>query len=93
MQLRLGFALFAHLDPDVYIVDETLAVGDIAFQQKCFRQFQALRDGGCGVLLVSHDLEAVSYLCDRALLWAPDHPAIITNGGAHVRPSSSRCYS
>jgi lipopolysaccharide transport system ATP-binding protein len=68
MLLRLGFSLFAHLEPDVYIVDETLAVGDVAFQQKCFRAFHELRERGCGVLLVSHDMDAVSYLCDRTLL-------------------------
>lgn len=68
MFVRLAFSLFAHLEPDVYIVDEALAVGDIFFQQKCFRRFADLRARGCTVLLVSHDMEAVTHLCDRALL-------------------------
>ncbi len=68
MFVRLAFSLFAHLDPDVYIVDETLAVGDIFFQQKCFERFRELRRRGCTILLVSHDMEAITHLCDRAIL-------------------------
>jgi ABC-type polysaccharide/polyol phosphate transport system ATPase subunit len=68
MFVRLAFSLFAHLDPDVYIVDEALAVGDVFFQQRCFRRFRELRDRGCTILLVSHDMEAITHLCDRAIL-------------------------
>jgi ABC-type polysaccharide/polyol phosphate transport system ATPase subunit len=68
MFVRLGFSLFAHLDPDVYLVDEALAVGDVFFQQRCFRRFRELRERGCTILLVSHDMEAITHLCDRALL-------------------------
>ena len=68
MFVRLAFALFAHLDPDVYIVDEALAVGDVFFQQRCFRRFRELRERGCTILFVSHDMEAVTHLCDRAIL-------------------------
>jgi homopolymeric O-antigen transport system ATP-binding protein len=68
MFVRLAFSLFANLDPDVYIVDEALAVGDVFFQQRCFRRFRELREGGCTILLVSHDMEAVTHLCDRAIL-------------------------
>ncbi|MGH7335723.1 MAG: ABC transporter ATP-binding protein [Candidatus Rokuibacteriota bacterium] len=68
MFLRLAFALFANLEPDVYIVDESLAVGDVFFQQRCFRRFRELREGGCTILLVSHDMEAITHLCDRAIL-------------------------
>jgi ABC-type polysaccharide/polyol phosphate transport system ATPase subunit len=68
MFVRLAFALFAHLEPDVYIVDETLAVGDVFFQQKCFERFRELRQRGCTILFVSHDMEAVTHLCDRAIL-------------------------
>ena len=68
MFVRLAFSLFAHLDPDVYIVDEALAVGDVFFQQRCFRHFRALRERGCTILFVSHDMEAVTHLCDRAIL-------------------------
>lgn len=68
MFVRLAFSLFAHLDPDVYIVDEALAVGDVFFQQRCFHRFRELRARGCTVLLVSHDMEAITHLCDRAIL-------------------------
>jgi lipopolysaccharide transport system ATP-binding protein len=68
MFVRLAFSLFAHVDPDVYIVDETLAVGDVFFQQKCFERFRELRRGGCTILFVSHDMEAITHLCDRAIL-------------------------
>jgi len=68
MFVRLAFALFAHLEPDVYIVDEALSVGDIFFQQKCFEHFRELRRQGCTILLVSHDTEAITHLCDRAIL-------------------------
>jgi ABC-type polysaccharide/polyol phosphate transport system ATPase subunit len=68
MFVRLAFALFAHFDPDVYIVDETLAVGDVFFQQKCFERFRELRRRGCTILFVSHDMEALTHLCDRAIL-------------------------
>jgi homopolymeric O-antigen transport system ATP-binding protein len=68
MFVRLAFSLFAHLEPDVYIVDEALAVGDIFFQQKCFQRFSELKRGGCTILIVTHDMGAVTHLCDRALL-------------------------
>ena len=68
MFVRLAFSLFAHVDPDIYIVDETLAVGDVFFQQKCFERFRELRGRGCTILFVSHDMEAVTHLCDRAIL-------------------------
>ncbi len=68
MFVRLAFSLFANLDPDVYLVDESLAVGDVFFQQRCFRRFRELRERGCTILLVSHDMEAITHLCDRAIL-------------------------
>ena len=68
MFVRLAFSLFAHLEPDVYIVDEALSVGDVFFQQRCFRRFRELRQRGCTILFVSHDMEAVTHLCDRAIL-------------------------
>jgi ABC-type polysaccharide/polyol phosphate transport system ATPase subunit len=68
MFVRLAFSLFAHVDPDIYIVDETLAVGDVFFQQKCFERFRELRSRGCTILFVSHDMEAITHLCDRAIL-------------------------
>jgi len=68
MFVRLAFSLFAHLEPDVYIVDEALSVGDIFFQQKCFNTFRDLRRRGCTILFVSHDMAAITHLCDRAIL-------------------------
>jgi lipopolysaccharide transport system ATP-binding protein len=67
MRLRLGFAVAAHLDPDVLIVDEVLAVGDAAFQKKCINAMEGLRSGGRTVLFVSHNLAAVENLCSRGI--------------------------
>ena len=67
MRLRLGFAVAAHLEPDVLIVDEVLAVGDAGFQKKCIRAMEGLRSGGRTVLFVSHNLAAVENLCSRAI--------------------------
>ena len=67
MRLRLGFAVAAHLDPDLLIVDEVLAVGDAAFQKKCLNVMQDLRGGGRTVLFVSHNLAAVENLCSRCI--------------------------
>jgi len=66
MQARLGFAIAVHTDPDVLLVDEVLAVGDAAFQEKCFERIAALRAGGVTILFVSHDVRTVSRVCDRA---------------------------
>lgn len=67
MRLRLGFAVAAHLDPDVLIVDEVLAVGDAVFQKKCLSVMESLRGGGRTVLFVSHNLAAVENLCTRCI--------------------------
>ena len=69
MYVRLAFAVSAHLDPDVLIVDEVLAVGDTSFQRKCLGKMGAVtREDGRTVLLVSHNLVAVTSLCSRGLL-------------------------
>ncbi|MGB2589052.1 MAG: ABC transporter ATP-binding protein [Candidatus Acidiferrum sp.] len=67
MRLRLGFAVAAHLDPDVLIVDEVLAVGDAGFQKKCLDTMEDLRSGGRTVLFVSHNMAAVENLCTRGI--------------------------
>ncbi len=67
MRLRLGFAVAAHLDPDVLIVDEVLAVGDAGFQKKCLSVMEDLRKGGRTVLFVSHNMAAVENLCSRGI--------------------------
>jgi hypothetical protein len=68
MLVRLSFSMFACFDPEIFIVDEALSVGDVFFQQKCARRIQEMRAGGTTMLFVSHDLAAVEALCDRVLL-------------------------
>ncbi len=84
MYVRLAFAVAAHLEPEILIVDEVLAVGDAAFQRKCLGKMQQVARDGRTVLFVSHNLAAVQELCDRA---------IFLNHGTdrrdrHARPSS-----
>jgi ABC-type multidrug transport system ATPase subunit len=67
MYARLGFAVAIHLDPDVLLVDEVLAVGDEYFQHKCFAKIAEFRRQGRTIVLVTHDLSAVARLCERAL--------------------------
>jgi lipopolysaccharide transport system ATP-binding protein len=71
MRLRLGFAVAAHLDPDILIVDEVLAVGDAGFRKKCLNTMESLRKGGRTVLFVSHSMGAVEGLCSR-VIWIND---------------------
>jgi lipopolysaccharide transport system ATP-binding protein len=71
MQARLGFAVAVHVDPDVLLLDEVLAVGDLQFQERCLERIQALHADGRTILLVSHDLTAVAQLCTR-VLWLHD---------------------
>jgi ABC-type polysaccharide/polyol phosphate transport system ATPase subunit len=68
MQVRLAFSVMTQVDADVLLVDEVLAVGDAAFQQKCFDVFHALQDQGTTILFVTHDMGAVKRFCDRAML-------------------------
>ncbi len=67
MNARLGFAIAAHLNPDVLIIDEVLSVGDLVFQDKCVRRMQEFKREGVTIVFVSHNLPAVADLCDRAL--------------------------
>jgi len=67
MRLRLGFAVAAHMDPDVLFVDEVLAVGDQEFQKKCLNAMDELRSGGRTVLFVSHNMAAIENLCPRTV--------------------------
>jgi lipopolysaccharide transport system ATP-binding protein len=70
MYVRLAFAVAAHLDPDILIVDEVLAVGDAAFQRKCLSKMEDVRQHGRTVLFVSHNMSAITRLCQRAILIA-----------------------
>ncbi len=68
MYVRLAFAVGAHLEPEILIVDEVLAVGDGQFQKKCLDKMRTIGSEGRTVLFVSHNLEAVARLCDRAIV-------------------------
>ena len=68
MNARLGFAVAAHLDPDVLLIDEVLSVGDLAFQRKAAERVKALVDKRIPIVLVSHQLDRVLALCDKAIL-------------------------
>jgi lipopolysaccharide transport system ATP-binding protein len=70
MYLRLAFAVAAHLEPEILIVDEVLSVGDVAFQEKCLGRMEEVTGEGRTVLFVSHNLAAVSKLCERSMLLA-----------------------
>lgn len=68
MFVRLAFAVAVNVDPDVLIVDEALSVGDISFQAKCFRKIREFRDRGVSMLMVTHDLSALTRFCHRAVV-------------------------
>jgi ABC-type polysaccharide/polyol phosphate transport system ATPase subunit len=78
MYVRLGFAIAAHLQPDVLLVDEVLAVGDAEFQARCLARVRELRRQGVTILFISHDLSAVEQLCDAAVLL--DHGLKLAEG-------------
>jgi ABC-2 type transport system ATP-binding protein len=67
MYMRLGFSVAVHLDPDVILVDEVLAVGDEAFHHKCRRRLKEFRDQGGAIMFVSHRMAEVQWLCDRVI--------------------------
>jgi lipopolysaccharide transport system ATP-binding protein len=68
MYVRLAFAVAAHLEPEILVIDEVLAVGDAAFQQKCLTKMQELAGGGRTILFVSHNMGSIQTLCDRAVV-------------------------
>jgi lipopolysaccharide transport system ATP-binding protein len=74
MNARLGFSIAAHLHPDVLLIDEVLAVGDMAFQEKCHERMTRFRREGVAIVFVSHHLPAVARLCDRVLLLEAGSP-------------------
>lgn len=80
MTARLGFAVLAHLEPDVLLVDEALSVGDAEFQQKCLHTMQQFLQRGTTVLMVSHDLGTVRSFCQR-VLWL-EHGRVRMDGPA-----------
>src|SRR5205085_5842283 len=78
MQLRLGFSLAAHLEPDVLLVDEAIAVGDAGFQYRCVERISALIKEGRTLVFVSHNMSAVEALCERAVYLS--HGRIVRDG-------------
>ncbi len=80
MYMRLGFSVAVHVQPDVLLIDEILAVGDQSFQEKCIERLHQLRDEGRTVLFVSHNLETVRSLCSR-ILWV-DKGNVVADGPA-----------
>jgi ABC-type polysaccharide/polyol phosphate transport system ATPase subunit len=78
MMMRLAFSVAVHCDPDILLIDEVLVVGDQAFQAKCFDRIRALRRQGKTLLCVSHAINMVLELCDRAI-WL-DHGQLIREG-------------
>ena len=67
MQMRLAFSVAVHINPDILLIDEVLAVGDMAFQSKCLNRIRGFKEQGCAVVLVSHDIKMVEDLCDEAI--------------------------
>jgi lipopolysaccharide transport system ATP-binding protein len=78
MYLRLGFSIAAHLEPDILLLDEVLAVGDAEFQIKCLERINELHQHGRTIVFISHDLGAVERLCERAILM--EHGRIVDVG-------------
>lgn len=85
MYTRLGFAIAAHLDPDILIVDEVLAVGDISFQEKCLKKLNSLSNQGRTILFVSHDIGSVLTLCNKGIL--------LENGMIKTMGSADQCVN
>ncbi len=81
MYVRLGFSVLAHMDPDILIVDEVLAVGDVRFQKKCMGKMEDVGQHGRTVILVSHDMRAITRMCKRAILL--NKGEVIQEGDAH----------
>jgi lipopolysaccharide transport system ATP-binding protein len=78
MYVRLAFAVAAHLEPEILLVDEVLAVGDAEFQRRCLGRMETMGEAGRTVIFVSHNMQAIAQLCDRAILL--DHGRIALDG-------------
>jgi lipopolysaccharide transport system ATP-binding protein len=81
MRVRLAFAVAAHLEPEILIIDEVLAVGDAAFQKKCMNKMQDVGEQGRTVLLVSHNMQAITRMCERVIML--DGGRKLLDGTAH----------
>jgi len=85
MHVRLAFAVAIQVDADILLIDEVLAVGDVSFQQKCFRQFEQLKAAEKTILFVTHDMGAVERFCDRAMLMEQGRPLDIGEASSIAR--------
>jgi len=83
MAMRLGFAVAVHVEPDVLLVDEVLAVGDYSFQAKCIEKIGEMRRKGVTILFVSHDLDTVQQLCDR-VIWLHDGRIVLEGNSNEI---------
>lgn len=96
MRLRLGFAVAAHIEPEVLLIDEVLAVGDMAFQKKCLTRIHQFRDSGCTILLVSHQTAFMKDYCDSVLCLNKGHvhaygdPADVVNAYHEMMNAKSK---
>jgi lipopolysaccharide transport system ATP-binding protein len=81
MQVRLGFAVAAHLEPEILVIDEVLAVGDARFQAKCLGKIEEMGQSGRTVIFVSHSMPSILRLCERAILL--EHGRVVADTAAH----------
>ncbi|WP_346959697.1 ABC transporter ATP-binding protein [uncultured Arthrobacter sp.] len=88
MYLRLAFSVAVHTDPEVFLIDEILAVGDEPFQRKCIDKIQELAERGKTLVVVSHDLDLVSRICARGVLL--EHGNVLFDGPIHEAVSRLR---
>jgi ABC-type polysaccharide/polyol phosphate transport system ATPase subunit len=93
MFVRLGFSIAVHLDADIMLFDEVLAVGDVAFQARCFERVGELRKAGKTVVLVSHDFAAIEHICDRAVLLRSGEVSMIGEPHAVIENYQAMAYS
>lgn len=92
MYVRLGFSVAVHLEPDILLIDEMLAVGDEEFQKRCRRKMHEMREAGTSLVLVSHGMEDIREFCDRAL-WVEDGSAAALGPPRDVVDAYLRSYT
>ena len=91
MTARLGFSVAAHLDPEILLIDEVLAVGDTAFQAKCIAKIHEFQRRGVTIVFVSHELKHIRELCDRAVVVADHRAAFVGDVSAAIAFYESAC--
>lgn len=91
MNARLGFSVVAHLEPELLLIDEVLAVGDAGFQRKCINKMKEFRDQGVSVILVSHNAEDIEMLCNR-VIWIENHKIQMDGHPSIVMPKYANMF-